>query len=163
VPPEAVELAHQLDGVADRVTSVLEELREMARGIHPAALVEGGLSSAFKTLARRSAVPVRLAVRVEGRLPEPIELAVYYVVAEALTNAAKHADATVIDIDVAAGSDGLRVGVRDDGRGGAEIGRGSGLVGLTDRVGTLGGRLWLQSPPGEGTNLQIELPLDAPI
>jgi signal transduction histidine kinase len=162
VPPEAGELARQLDEVADRLTSVLEELREMARGIHPAALAEGGLSSAFKTLARRSGVPVRLAVRVEGRLPEPIELAVYYVVAEALTNAAKHADATVIDVEVAAGSDGLRVGVRDDGRGGAEIGRGSGLVGLTDRVGALGGRLWLQSPPGEGTHLQIELPLDAP-
>jgi signal transduction histidine kinase len=162
VPPEAGELSRQLDGVADRLTSVLEELREMASGIHPAALAKGGLSSALKTLARRSAVPVRLDVRVEGRLPEPIELGVYYVVAEALTNAAKHADATVIDVEVAAGSDGLRVGVRDDGRGGAEIGRGSGLVGLTDRVGTLGGRLWLQSPPGEGTNLQIELPLDAP-
>jgi signal transduction histidine kinase len=162
VPPEADELSRQLDGVVDQLTSVLAELREIARGIHPAVLAEGGLSPALKTLARRSAVPVGLDVRVEGRLPEPIELAVYYVVAEALTNAAKHADATVIDVEVAADSDRLRVGVRDDGRGGADVGRGSGLVGLTDRVGTLGGRLWLRSPPGEGTHLQIELPLDAP-
>jgi signal transduction histidine kinase len=162
VPPEAGELARQLDGVADRLTIVLEELREMARGIHPAALAEGGLPPALKMLARRSALPVQLDVRVEGRLPEPIELAVYYVVSEALTNAAKHAQATVIDLDVAADAGLLSLSIRDDGRGGADLSAGSGLVGLTDRVGTLGGRLWLHSPAGAGTNLRVELPLSVP-
>jgi signal transduction histidine kinase len=160
VPPDAVDLAKELDGFADRLTGVLDELRELSSGLHPAALAQGGLRPALKTLARRAPVPVDLDVRVEGRLPEQIELAAYYVVAEALTNAAKHADATAIDVEVAAWSGTLRVGVRDDGRGGADINRGSGLVGLADRVGTLGGRLSLHSPPGAGTNLEIELPLD---
>jgi GAF domain-containing protein len=162
VPAEAGELAEQLDGVADRLTDVMEELREIARGIHPAALAEGGLRPALKTLARHSAVPVRLDVGIDRPLPEHIELATYYVVAEAVTNAVKHARASVIDIQVAAGADVLRVWVRDDGLGGADVARGSGLVGLTDRVGTLGGHISLESPPGAGTNLEIALPLDDP-
>jgi GAF domain-containing protein len=159
VPPEASELAEQLDGAADWLTNVLEELREIARGIHPAVLAEGGLPPALKTLARRAVIPVRLDVRVEGRLPEQVELAAYFVVAEALTNAVKHAHATVIDVEVAADPAVLHVDVRDDGRGGADMTSGSGLVGLTDRVGALGGRLSLHSPPGLGTQLEIELPL----
>ena len=160
VPPEAGELDQQLDGVADRLTNVLDELREIAHGIHPAVLAEGGLRPALKTLARRATIPVRLDVRVEARLPEHIELAAYYVVAEALTNAAKHASASVIDVEVATDSAVLHVSVRDDGRGGAAMASGSGLVGLTDRVGALGGRFSLHSPPGAGTNLEIELPLE---
>src|SRR5207244_3209294 len=130
VPPEAGDVASQLHGVADGLVAVLEELRDLAHGIHPAALSRGGLPAALKALARRSAVPVRLDVAVNGRLPEPIELAAHYVVAEALANAAKHADATVIDVEVGA-DDALRICVRDDGRGGADATRGSGLMGLT--------------------------------
>ncbi|MCU1612531.1 MAG: histidine kinase, partial [Frankiales bacterium] len=160
-PPEAGELATELDGVVDGLTGVLEELREIAHGIHPAALAEGGLHPALKALARRSAVPVRLDVAVDGRLPEPIELAAYYVVSEALTNTTKHAHATVIDVQVAADPGVLRVCVRDDGRGGADPTRGSGLVGLTDRVEALGGQIRVTSTPGEGTTMRLELPLTA--
>jgi signal transduction histidine kinase len=148
--------------VAGGMTGVLDELREIARGLHPVALAEGGLRPAIKTLARRSAVPVRLDIGVDGRLPEPIELAAYYVVAEALTNAAKHAHATVVDVRVETIGDVLDVCVRDDGRGGADLTRGTGLVGLTDRVEALGGRLSLHSPPGAGTTMQMDLPLTAP-
>ncbi|MCH6170281.1 GAF domain-containing sensor histidine kinase [Pseudonocardia alaniniphila] len=116
-PPEAVELAAQLDDLAAEATSTLDELRELARGIHPAALAEGGLSSALEVLARRCTIPVRLDVRADRQLPEPIEVAAYYVVAEALTNAVKHADASTIDVHVdtaAAGddADALRVCAR---------------------------------------------------
>jgi signal transduction histidine kinase len=141
---------------------VLDELREIARGLHPAALAEGGLPPALKTLARRSAVPVRLEIDFDRRLPEPIELAAYYVVTEALTNAAKHSSATVVDVHVQDGGGVLHVRVQDDGRGGADLTRGTGLVGLTDRVEALGGRLALHSPPGAGTSMQMDLPLTAP-
>jgi signal transduction histidine kinase len=160
--PAASELATQLGRVADGLTDVLDELREIARGLHPAILAEGGLRPALKALARRSAVPVRLEVTVDGRLPEPVELAAYYVIAEALTNAAKHAQATVIDVRLAAEAGTLRIRVRDDGRGGADPTGGTGLVGLTDRVEVLGGRLWLHSPPGVGTTMNVALPLTAP-
>jgi signal transduction histidine kinase len=149
----------QLDGVAAGLDGVLEELREIARGLHPAILAERGLRPALQALARRSAVPVRLEVKVEERLPEQIEIAAYYVVAEALTNIAKHAHATVTDVEVAAGEGVLHVCVRDDGHGGADFGHGSGLVGVKDRAEALGGRLWLHSPPGEGTTLQVQLPV----
>jgi len=157
--PEAGELVAEMDAVAEGLIGVLDELREIARGLHPAALAEGGLRPALKTLARRSAVPVRLDVGVGGRLPEPVELAAYYVVAEALTNAAKHAGAGVVDVQVVADAAMLRVRVRDDGRGGADLTRGTGLVGLTDRVEALGGRFRLHSPPGAGTTVQAALPL----
>jgi GAF domain-containing protein len=162
VPPEAGELTARLDAVATELSGVLEGLREIARGLHPSALASGGLRPALKTLARRSAVPVRLDVRVDGRLPEQIELAAYYTVAEALTNTAEDASATVIDVEVQAGDGVLHVRVRDDGRGGADLTGGSGLTGLTDRVEALGGRLLLDSPPGAGTTVQISLPLTAP-
>jgi signal transduction histidine kinase len=162
VPPEAGELTARLDAVATELTGVLDGLREFARGLHPAALADGGLRPALKALARRSAVPVRLDVRVDGRLPEQIELAAYYTVAETLTNTAQHASATVIDVEVGTGEGVLRVRVRDDGRGGAGLTAGSGLVGLTDRVEALSGRFSLHSPPGAGTTVQISLPLAAP-
>jgi signal transduction histidine kinase len=159
VPPGTGELVQRLDGVAAGLTGVLEELREIARGLHPAVLADGGLRPALKALARRSAVPVNLHVRVERRLPEPVEIAAYYVVSEALTNTAKHAHATFVDVEVAVGDGGLHVRVRDDGRGGAHFGQGSGLVGLKDRAEALGGRIWLHSPPDTGTDLEITLPL----
>jgi GAF domain-containing protein len=162
VPPAADELAAELDGVAAEIGDVLDELREIARGLHPSALVEGGLRSALKALARRSAVPVRLDVRIDGRLPDQIELAAYYVIAEALTNAVKHADASEADVEIECGEGLLRLRVRDDGRGGADFTRGSGLVGLTDRVEALGGRLSLHSPRGAGTAVRVVLPLTAP-
>jgi signal transduction histidine kinase len=150
-PPEAGELAAQLDALAAEATSVLDELRELARGIHPAILAEGGLLLALKALARRSPIPVELNVWTDRQLPEPIEIAAYYVVAEALTNAAKHAHASRVDIDIDidtadAGDGVLRVRVCDDGRGGADFAGGSGLVGLKDRAEALGGRLGVQSP-----------------
>ncbi len=162
VAPEMSELKGQLDRVAAELTRVIDELREIARGIHPAVLVQGGLRPALKALARRSAVPVDLDVRADRRLPEPIEVAAYYVVSEALTNAAKHAHASVVHVEVDADDGVLRVGVRDDGRGGADVARGSGLVGLKDRVEALGGRISLQSSPGAGTSVEIALPLDDP-
>jgi signal transduction histidine kinase len=137
----------------------MDELRELARGIHPAILAEGGLSPALKALARRCAVPVDLDVRVDGRLPEQIEIAAYYVISEALTNAAKHADASVVGVQAVAIDGVLRIEVRDDGRGGADVGAGSGLVGLKDRVEALRGTIRIDSPPGDGTVLHTMLPI----
>jgi GAF domain-containing protein len=161
VPPGAVELTARLDAAATELTGALDELRELARGLHPSVLADSGLRPALKALARRSAVPVRLDVRVDGRLPDQIELAAYYTVAETLKNTATHASATVIDVEVATGEGVLHVRVRDDGRGGAELAGGSGLVDLTDRVEALGGRLSLHSPPGGGTTVQVFLPVTA--
>jgi signal transduction histidine kinase len=159
VPPERPELRAQLDGVADGLAGALDDLRELTRGIHPAILSEGGLRPALKALARRSVVPVELEVDVQTRLPEPVEVAAYYVVSEALANTAKHAQASVAHVDVRAGNGSLHLSVRDDGVGGATPGRGSGLIGLTDRVEALGGTIALHSPAGKGTSLQVDLPI----
>jgi signal transduction histidine kinase len=158
-PPGAGVPVQQLDEMAAGLTGVLEELREIAHGLHPAILAERGLRPALKELARRSAIPVRLDVQVAGRLPEQIETAAYYVVCEALTNAAKHAHATAADVQVTINEGVLHVRVRDDGRGGADFGHGSGLIGLRDRAEALGGQISLYSPPGEGTTLQVQLPV----
>ena len=163
VPPEAGELRAQLDSLAAEATSTLDELRQLARGIHPPALARGGLCPALQALGRRSAVPVKLDIRVDGRLPEQIEIGAYYVVSEALTNATKHAQASTVHVEVLIvegdGDAVLRVRVRDDGRGGADLSRGSGLVGLKDRVEALGGGLSVQTAPGAGSSVQAELPL----
>jgi signal transduction histidine kinase len=159
-PPGAEEHVHQLDEVAAGLDDVLDELREIAHGLHPASLAHGGLPPALKMLARRSAVPVHLDIQVDGRLPEPVEIAAYYTVSEGLTNAAKHAEATVAEVKVAESDGALHVRVRDDGRGGAHVNHGSGLIGLEDRAEALGGHLQLHSPPGAGTTLEIELPLE---
>ena len=158
-PTELAELKHQMSRIASGLADVSLELHEISRGIPPAILANGGLPAAITELARRSPVPVQLAVALPDRLPEPIETATYYLVAEALTNTAKHAHAGTVNLQVDTGDGMLRVSVRDDGRGGADPHGGSGLVGLTDRVQTLGGRLWLDSPPGTGTTLRAELPL----
>jgi signal transduction histidine kinase len=160
MPPERPELRTQLAQVADGLTGALEELRELSRGIHPAILSEGGLPPALKALARRSAVPVELEVDVQGRLPEPVEAAGYYVVSEALAHAAKHAHASVAQVQAQAREGRLRLSVRDDGVGGATPERGSGLIGLADRVEALGGTIKVHSPAGQGTSLQVDLPID---
>jgi signal transduction histidine kinase len=159
VPPERPELRAQLARVADGLTGALDELRELSRGIHPAILSEGGLSPALKALARRSVVPVELDLHVQARLPEPVEVAAYYVVSEALANAAKHARASAAHVDVQTRDVTLHLSVRDDGVGGAAPGRGSGLVGLTDRVEALGGTIAVHSPAGQGTTLEVHLPI----
>jgi signal transduction histidine kinase len=159
VPAQLGELNGELSRVAEGLTSVLEELREIARGIHPAVLAEGGLGPALRTLARRSPIPVQLEVRAAERLPERIEVATYYVVAEVLTNAAKHAHASVVNVDVEAVDGVLRITVRDDGAGGADPTGGSGLIGLRDRVEALGGEITVLSPLGAGTAVHVALPL----
>ena len=159
VPPQFGGLEGELTNVAEGLANVLDELREMARGIHPAILAKGGLGPALKTLARRCPVPVELDVRAQARLPERVEVAAYYVVSEALTNAAKHAHASVVNVEVETVEGALRLRVRDDGVGGADPVRGSRLVGLKDRVEALGGTLAVQSPAGAGTALRVELPL----
>ena len=158
-PGGAGEMVRRLDTVAAGLDAALDELREIARGIHPAALAEGGLRPALKALARRCAVPVNLSVQVARRLPPSVEIAAYYVVSEALTNMAKHAGAPAADVEVVVSGNTLRVSVRDRGRGGADFGHGSGLVGLKDRVEALGGRISLHSPPGKGTTLEAHIPL----
>jgi signal transduction histidine kinase len=160
-PPATGELAGRLEGAVAEVNGVLEELRELARGVHPVVLTESGLRPALRALARRSAVPVSLNVQVPGRLAEPVEIAAYYTVAEALTNIAKHARASAVEVEVTADEGVLRVCVRDDGCGGANPGHGSGLAGLKDRVEALGGQIFLDSPRGAGTTLRVKLPHNA--
>jgi len=156
-PAEAVK--REVAQIASGLDDVLDDLRETARGLHPVILSRGGLGPALKALGRRSPVPVELDVRARERLPEPVEVAAYYAVAEALTNAAKHAHASFVSVEAEVIDGDLRVSVQDDGVGGANPGRGSGLVGLADRVEALGGKLTLHSPPDGGTTLHIDLPL----
>jgi signal transduction histidine kinase len=160
-PPGRPELQAQLSEVAGGLADALAELQEIARGIHPAILSDGGLTRALKTLARRSAIPVELDIRTGTRLPEQVEVAAYYVVSEALTNTAKHASASVVRVVVEARHRVLELSVRDDGSGGADPARGSGLIGLTDRVDALGGTMDVVSPVGQGTTLRVTLPLEA--
>jgi len=159
VPPELPELRQQLSHTAVGLTLVLEDLRELSRGIHPAILSKGGLGPALKMLARRSAVPVDLRVRVAERLPERVEVAVYYIVSESLTNVAKHARASLVGVDVQATAEGATVVIRDDGAGGADPAKGSGLIGLSDRVQALDGTIEITSPIGHGTTLTAVIPI----
>ena len=159
VPPGHADLRRELDGVTDGLNDVLEELRELSRGIHPAILSVGGLGPALKGLARRSVVPVDLDVGVRGRLPERVEVAAYFVVSEALANTAKHAHASMVRLSVEDQEGVLTVRILDDGTGGADPSRGSGLIGLTDRVEALGGTINFSSHPGAGTQIQAEFPL----
>ena len=159
VPAQLDRLTAELDHVAAGLSSTLDELREFARGIHPAILAKGGLAPALNTLVRRSSIRVTLDVRLQERLPEPIEVTAYYVISETLTNAAKHAKAATVHVRVDTASGVLRLDIRDDGVGGADPGRGSGLIGLRDRVEATGGTFTLRSRQGEGTHLLIELPV----
>jgi signal transduction histidine kinase len=160
VPEELQPLREQLAGLVTTVAAVSAEMQEISRGIHPAILSRGGLGPALKTLARRCTVPVDLDLHVEQRFADSVEVGAYYVVAEALTNAAKHARASVVEVCAHASAGTLRLEIRDDGIGGAATGKGSGLTGLVDRVEALGGKLIVQSPAGSGTSLLVDIPLD---
>ncbi|GAB3963460.1 hypothetical protein GCM10029978_021340 [Actinoallomurus acanthiterrae] len=157
--PEDTELKERLSHAAQGLTSAVSELQEISRGLHPAILSKGGIGSAVKALARRSSVPVELDVTVDRHLPERIEVAVYYVVSEALTNAAKHAQASAVWIALGVEDGAVQLSIRDDGIGGAVPGGGSGLIGLSDRVETLGGRLEVTSTAGHGTLLLVRIPI----
>jgi signal transduction histidine kinase len=161
IPPDLREVHQELAGAGTELDETLGDLRELSRGIHPAILSEGGLGPALRTLARRSSVPVQLQVGMEARLPERVEVTADYVVAEALTNVAKHADASAVEVDVDTDDGLVRLAIRDDGVGGADPARGCGLIGLKDRVEGTGGTLRVESRPGEGTSLLVELPIDA--
>jgi PAS domain S-box-containing protein len=140
----------------------IDELRELARGIHPRILSSGGLGPALRTLARRSPIPVTVDAQTDARLPENVEVTAYYVASEALTNAAKHAQASAVDIAVKADGRWLVLKIRDDGVGGADPSRGSGLISLRDRVQALGGALEVRSETGSGTELIARIPVAAP-
>jgi signal transduction histidine kinase len=161
VPPELHSFKEQISHLVSGLAGVSEDLQEISRGIHPAILSRGGLGPALKTLARRSAVPVELDVGVDRRLPDSVEVAAYYVVAEALTNAAKHAQASGVSVRVEAEGATLHLSIRDDGVGGADTANGSGLTGLVDRVEALGGQMTISSQPGRGTSLAVKIPLEA--
>jgi signal transduction histidine kinase len=149
-----------LDEASDELAHALGELRELARGIHPGALTTQGLHPALDALANRAPVPVQVTQIPEERLPEPVEVAIYYLVAEATTNVAKYAQATHATVSVERSDGTVTVVVADDGVGGAEPRGGTGLVGLTDRIEALGGRLHVESPRGRGTRLSAEIPCD---
>jgi PAS domain S-box-containing protein len=160
VPPDVVDVRTRLLHSAQGLTDAVADLREISRGIHPAILSNGGLGPALRTLAARSPVPVELEVRVDGRLPDDVEVAAYYVVSEALTNAAKHARASGVRIGVQAEDSAVELVVSDDGVGGADPRAGSGLIGLADRVETLGGTIQITSDSGNGTSVKATIPFD---
>ena len=157
-PPAAGQVQSELSLLADGLGTALDELREISRGIHPAILSEAGLGPALKALSRRSAVPVELELNLEARPGEHLEAAAYYIASEALTNAAKHARASAVTISVDGRDGALALSVCDDGVGGADASRGSGITGLKDRIEALGGTLSVRSPPGQGTAVQVKLP-----
>jgi signal transduction histidine kinase len=158
IPEGLPAIRDDLDQVANALAETLDELRDLARGVHPAILAEAGLGSALDGLARRSALPVRLQVRLDGRLPAESEATAYYVVSEAFANTVKHASASAVDICVDAAEGTLTVQVSDDGVGGADVSRGSGLTGIRDRVEAVGGTLAVHSPAGSGTVVTACLP-----
>jgi signal transduction histidine kinase len=155
-PPE---LEGGLSRIAERVTGVFNQVREISHGIHPAILSERGLTPALEALARRSSVPVELDLRTGRRLPDHVEVAAYYAVSEALANAAKHARASVVHVELDAPDTVVRLAIGDDGIGGADPARGSGLTGLRDRIEAVGGTFDVTSPAGGGTTLLIEIPV----
>ena len=154
------DLRAELSRIAAGLADAVAELQEVSRGIHPAILSERGLGPALRTLARRSAVPVDLDVTANARFPEPIEVAAYYVASEALANTMKHAQASRVEMSLATRHGSLLLSVRDDGAGGADPARGSGLAGLADRVEALGGSIRVHSAAGAGTQITVELPLE---
>jgi len=155
--PEAAEAL--LQGVGEDLKLALEELQELARGLHPAILTDRGLVPALQSLANRAPFLVEVAGGEAARLPEAVEAAVYYVVAESLANAAKHSDASEARVELSTTIDTVAVEIRDNGSGGADLGKGTGLRGLVDRVEALGGTLHLQSGEIGGTSVHAELPI----
>jgi signal transduction histidine kinase len=158
--PEGMErLRDQLARTGRSIEEAINDLQEFSRGVHPAILARGGLTPALMALARRSPIPVELNVQADHRLGERLEVTIYFVVSEALTNAAKHARAATVRIDFTLSESSVRLVIRDDGVGGADPERGSGLIGLIDRIETVGGKLEIVSPPGKGTTLTAEITL----
>jgi signal transduction histidine kinase len=162
VPSELVALKAQLSHFAEDLSGAVDDLREISRGIHPAILSKGGLGAVLKTLARRSSVPVELDLPSDRRLAEGVEVALYYVASEALTNVTKHARAAAVHVSLEIEERVARLSVRDDGVGGARPEQGSGLIGLRDRVEVLGGTIRITSPSGSGTTLNVEIPFADP-
>jgi signal transduction histidine kinase len=162
IPRSLGELRADVGRLADGLAGALNELRDLSRGIHPAILTEGGVSPALKALGRRSDVRVKLDVGFEHRLPDQVEVAAYYTVAEALTNASKHANATRVWVALRLDGDRLLLSVRDDGTGGADPSRGSGLTGLRDRIEALEGKIQIESLSGSGTLITAEIPVAPP-
>jgi signal transduction histidine kinase len=158
--PADPEIVGLLDRALAELKTGLAELRELARGIHPPLLTEKGLEPALRALATRAPVPVTLAAETNERLPAPVEIAAYFVVAEALANVAKYAQASEATVAVRRANGRVTVDVTDDGIGGADASQGSGLRGLTDRVAALDGTLSLDSPMGRGTHLHVEIPCE---
>jgi signal transduction histidine kinase len=156
---DAEELRAALARTAESVKAALQELQEVSRGIHPRTLSQGGLAPALRALGRSCALPVELEITTAARFSEPVEVAGYYAVSELLTNAVKHSGAGVVWVGVKEQDDRLYLTVRDDGVGGADAAGGSGLIGVRDRVETLGGTLVVDSPPGGGTVALVSLPL----
>jgi signal transduction histidine kinase len=152
------ELAPHVDELSERLAAALADLRELARGIHPAILTDRGLAPAIGALAERGTIPIECDVRVERRLAPPVEAAAYFLVAEALTNVARYAHATEARVEVALEGDEVRVLVADDGVGGVDLEAGSGLRGLQDRLAAVGGSMSIDSPPGAGTRLHARIP-----
>jgi signal transduction histidine kinase len=150
-----------LEQVERELKSVIEEVQELSRGVHPAQLAVGGLRPSLRALARRSPIPVDVTVDVPERPPESVETALYYVVSEALANAIKHSRATSVSVTVVGDSRSVRATVTDDGVGGAETGAGSGLTGLSDRVDALAGLFSVVSPRSRGTIISVDLPVAA--
>jgi signal transduction histidine kinase len=160
LPADALDSRALLVSAADELTHAIDELRELARGIHPALLTDRGLGPALEALASRTPLDVAVANELDDeRLPLPVEAAAYFVVAESLTNIAKHAEASSVEVRVSRQNGVARVEVTDDGIGGADASRGSGLRGLADRVEALDGRLHVVSPPDAGTRVWAEIPL----
>ncbi len=151
-----------IDSAFANAQEAVHELRDLAAGIHPAVLSQRGLDAALESLASRSTVPVELRSALTERLPRPVETAAYFVVAEALTNVAKYANATHAQVDVRRENGHAVIDIRDDGVGGADAATGSGLRGLGDRVGALDGRLDVLSPAGDGTLVRATIPLRSP-
>jgi PAS domain S-box-containing protein len=162
VPVGSDELRAEIGHVAEGLKTAVEGLRELSQGIHPAELTAGGLSPALKALGRRSAVRVELDIPFEDRLPDQVEVAAYYTVSEALTNASKHANATRVWVSLSIEDDVLLLSIRDDGVGGADPRRGSGLTGLRDRIEALGGRIQIESQTGSGTVIEVEILIAGP-
>ena len=159
--PDDSEAAALLDGGLSELSAGLGELRELARGIHPAVLTERGLEPALASLAARAPVPATINAETEGRLPPAVESAAYFVVAEALTNVAKYANATAAEVTLRREDGHVVIDVEDDGVGGADPAAGSGLRGIEDRVSALDGRLQIESPAGGGTRLHAVIPCQA--
>jgi signal transduction histidine kinase len=160
VPADRGDLRAELSRIAAGLANAATELQEFSRGIHPAIISTRGLGPALRTLALRSTVPVDLDVTTDARFLEPIEIAAYYVASEALANAMKHAQASRIEISLTTSRESLLLSICDDGIGGADAARGSGLAGLADRVEALGGSIRLRSAGGAGTRITVDLPLE---